>query len=415
MKAEIITIGDEILIGQVIDTNSAFLATELNKLGIAVVQITSVSDKKDSISGALDGASTRAQLVLITGGLGPTSDDITKKTLADYFNTTLVINEQALEQIRLLLQPRGLAINDLNIKQAELPANSEMLINRSGTAQGMWFVKNNIQFISLPGVPYEMKGIFMDEIVPRLRQRFQLPAMKHITVLTHGVSESAMAKIIYNWESALPDNMKLAYLPSPGLLRLRLTGTAPKDMNTLSATMDEEMHKLKLLIAPHIYGYDEDTLEKVVGDLLIKNKLTVAVAESCTGGTIGSMITSVPGSSSYFKGGVIAYSNEIKTLMLNVNQNSLLRFGAVSREVCEEMATGVRNYFSTDMAVAVSGIAGPAGGSPEKPVGTTWIAVAGNNRVVSDVFKLGEHRGRNIQKAAVSALFMLMKEIEQMT
>ncbi len=411
MNAEIITIGDELLIGQVIDTNSAWLATELNKLGIRVIQITSVSDTRESIIGALDDASERAELIITTGGLGPTSDDITKHTLAEYFGSKLTRNQQVLGHIEALLQSRGVAMNDRNISQADLPDNCQVLHNSAGTAPGMWFTRNRKEFISLPGVPYEMKAIYKEAMEQQLKQRFALTAIVHKTILTCGIPESQMAVLISDWEKALPANLKLAYLPSPGILRLRITGTATNDESGLKNMIDSETARLEQIIGDHVFGYDEDKLEVIVGNLLKDNILTLSTAESCTGGLISFMITSIPGSSVYYQGGVVAYSNEVKTSQLNVSPYSMIMNGAVSQPVVEQMADGARNKFNTDFAVAVSGIAGPTGATEEKPVGTTWIAVASKKRIVSHLYNLGEDRGRNMQKAAITALFMLRKEI----
>lgn len=412
MDAEIITIGDEILIGQVIDTNSAFLATELNKLGISVVQISSVPDTREGITDALDAAKNRAGLIIITGGLGPTSDDITKPTLAEYFNTHLVENQAVIERIRSILAARGVKITERNRKMADLPAGCEILNNSAGTAQGMWFVKNEKHFISLPGVPFEMKAIYLEEIEHRLKERFSLPNIHHITLLTHGLPESMMANLIQDWEENLPPGFKLAYLPSPGILRLRLTGKSAGQKEELIMQMEVEKGKLEDIIRKHIFGYGDDTLEKLIGKSLREKKMTLALAESCTGGTLSSMITSVAGASAYYRGGIISYDNEIKTAELNVSPYTLMMNGAVSQAVVEQMAEGVRVRYKSDFAVAVSGIAGPDGGSPEKPVGTTWIAVASKNRIISSLHNFADERGRNIQKAAITGLFMLWNEVK---
>ena len=410
MLAEIITIGDEILIGQVVDTNSAFLAAELNKVGIRVGQITSISDQRNPILTALDEAAKRAGLVVITGGLGPTSDDITKQTLADYFHTKLALKKEVLDHIRTLLAARGVEVNDRNIRQAELPESCRLLHNASGTAQGMWFEKKGTVFISLPGVPYEMESIMKDYALPQIKEFFHLPPLRHITVLTHGLAESAMAMKIEPWEKALPASVRLAYLPSPGILRLRLSCFDPERKNG-PELVTEELAKLRRLISEYIFGYDNDTIEEVTGRLLREKKRTLAVAESCTGGKIASLITSVPGCSDYFLGSVTAYSNTSKCAILGVNQASIQSHGAVSQAVVEEMARGARERFGADISIATTGIAGPSGGSVDKPVGTTWIAVATDHIVRSEKFILGEHRGRNISKAAVAALFILRKEL----
>lgn len=411
MTAEIITIGDEILIGQVVDTNSAFLATELNKLGISVIQITSVPDLRTSILNAFDNAAKRAELIISTGGIGPTSDDITKSTLAEFFGSKLILVPAVVEKIKTLLASRGVSMNDRNMKQAELPDNCELLNNSAGTAQGMWFKKDGRDFISLPGVPYEMKAIFREELESRFRQRFVLPTIHHVTVMTHGIPESEMAIRLKDWEKNLPGSMKLAYLPSPGLLRLRITGKTEGDPEALKAAIRMEVDKLKEIIGKNIYGYDDEKLEVIVGNLLMTNNLTFSLAESCTGGLISLMITSVPGSSVYYKGGLVAYSNDLKTSELNVSPYTLMINGAVSQAVVEQMAEGVRIRFGSDFSVAVSGIAGPTGGTEDKPVGTTWISVASNKRIVSRMYNFGEDRGRNMQKASIAALFMLREEI----
>lgn len=411
MNAEIITIGDELLIGQVVDTNSAWLATQLNKLGFHIVQITSVPDKKERIVKALNDAAEKVALIIITGGLGPTNDDITKHTLAEYFGAKLIRNQLVLQHIETLLKTRGVAMNDRNISQADLPDNCQVLHNSAGTAPGMWFSKNQKEFISLPGVPYEMKAIYKEVMEQKLKLRFALPAIFHKTILTCGIPESQMAVMISDWEKTLPANLKLAYLPSPGILRLRITGTTTVDEMELKTTIENETAKLEQIIGEHVFGYDEDKLEVIVGNLLKNNNLSLSTAESCTGGLISFLITSIPGSSAYYQGGVVAYSNDVKTNQLNVSPYSLIMNGAVSQPVVEQMADGARNKFNTDFAVAVSGIAGPAGATEEKPVGTTWIAVASKKRIVSHLHNLGEDRGRNMQKAAISALFMLRKEI----
>ncbi len=412
MNAEIITIGDEILIGQVVDTNSAFLATELNKLGISVVQITSVPDTREGIVAALDAAKSRAGLILMTGGLGPTSDDITKPALTEYFNTRLVENPVVVEKIRSILASRGVKMTERNRKMAELPANSEILNNSAGSAQGMWFVKDGKQFISLPGVPFEMKAIYSEEIEHRLKERFTLPHIHHITILTHGLPESMMANLIQDWEENLPTGIRLAYLPSPGILRLRLTGKSTGPKEELIMEMEVEKGKLEDIIRKYIFGYGDDTLEKLIGKALSEKKMSLALAESCTGGTLSSMITSVAGASAYYRGGIISYANEIKTSELSVSPYTLMINGAVSQAVVEQMAEGVRTRYKTDFAVATSGIAGPDGGSPEKPVGTTWIAVASKNRIISSLHNFNDNRGRNIQKASITALFMLWNEVK---
>ncbi|MBN2275166.1 MAG: competence/damage-inducible protein A [Bacteroidales bacterium] len=413
MLAEIITIGDEILIGQVVDSNSAFIADALNKIGIRVGKITSIGDIREQIIAALDDASKYAGLVIMTGGLGPTNDDITKQTLAEYFNTRLVLNTDVLDHIRTLLIPRGIRIHDSNIRQAELPENCSILHNAAGTAQGMLFKKSNTIYISLPGVPFEMKGIMTDHVIPMLKDAFMLDPIQHLTVHTHGLGESAMALKIASWEEQLSPAIKLAYLPSPGILRLRLS-VYNTDIVTGNALLETEMSKLRSLISDYIFGYDSDTLEEITGKILRDKGLTLSVAESCTGGKIASMITSVPGCSDYFMGSVIAYSNDSKCKLLGVSHEDIDKNGAVSRLIAEEMARGARCRFNADIAVATTGIAGPSGGTTEKPVGSVWIAVSTTDLTTAERFTFGDNRSRNIQRAAIAALFMLRKVLIKM-
>lgn len=410
MTCEIITIGDEIIIGQVTDTNSSFIAEELNKIGIEIMRITSVPDNRDSITDALDKSKEKADIIIMTGGLGPTGDDITKNTLADYFNSTLVINQDILDRIKTFLSNRSMEVTERNIKQAELPDNCKIILNNYGTASGMWFEENGKIFISLPGVSYEMQSMIKNDIIPEFKKRFKLPVIIHRTILTNGMTESEMAEHLKDWESKLPGNIKLAYLPSPGILRLRLSGIGI-DKSKLEKEIENQTDGLFKLISDCIFGYDDDRIEEITGKILAKHNLTVAAAESCTGGKISELITSVSGSSDYFKGSVIAYSNEIKIRLLGVSENDIANYGAVSEEVVKAMAENTMNLYNTDFAVATSGIAGPSGGTEQKPVGTTWIAVASKNETIARRFSFGEHRGRNIQKASVTALNMLRKHV----
>jgi nicotinamide-nucleotide amidase len=410
MTSEIITIGDEIIIGQIIDTNSAFIAASLNEAGIEVLKITSVPDKKESITGALDIARKTSDIIIMTGGLGPTGDDITKKTLAGYFKSNLVLNKKVLEHIKKLISHLPGKISERNMKQAELPDNCKIIVNNYGSASGMWFEDKGKIFISLPGVSYEMKAMITNNIIPALKERYSLPAIIHKTILTSGVAESIMADKIKNWEEGLPPALKLAYLPSPGILRLRISGTG-SSREKVRKEIDQQTDKLISLIGDDIFGYDDDLLEETVGKLLVKRKQTVAIAESCTGGKISELITSVAGSSLYFKGSVIAYSNEIKTKILSVSKDTIEKYGAVSEEVVSTMAVNIRKIYNTDYAVATSGIAGPTGGTGKKPVGTTWICVASEDNVIAKRYNLGKHRGRNILKASITALNMLRKLI----
>jgi nicotinamide-nucleotide amidase len=411
MKAEIITIGDELLIGQVVDTNSAWMAEQLNLLGINVHQITSISDNREHILTTLLEASKRADVLLITGGLGPTNDDITKETLCEYFDSPLVFNKEAYQQIEQLFSQRGFPVTALNDMQAMLPECCTPLPNSGGTAPGMWFEKDNTIYISMPGVPFEMKSIMTREVLPRLAS-FSHETIVHKTILTQGVGESFLAATISEWENKLSENIKLAYLPQPGLVRLRLTASG-KNSEKLKTELELVTSELVRLIPEHIFGYNDDTLEELIGKQLRANNLTLATAESCTGGYIAHLITGVSGSSDYFKGSIVAYSNEIKEKILGVRQETLITYGAVSEATVKEMAEGARKMLGTDCAIAVSGIAGPLGGTDEKPVGTTWIAISSPAGLVAEKFLLGEHRGRNIRKAAITALNMLRKELNK--
>jgi nicotinamide-nucleotide amidase len=407
MKAAILIIGDEILIGQVTDTNSAFISSELNKIGMKVDKIVTISDSKDEIFNAINALSKEVSLVLITGGLGPTNDDVTKHALAEYFNQKLVFSDEAYENISKFLKARRVKINERNRDQALLPGQCRLIPNNFGTAMGMWFEKENRHYIAMPGVPYEMKAMMTGYILPALTEQFKLPVIvHHRTVLTTGIAESEMAERISGWESGLSKNIRLAYLPSPGILRLRMTASGT-DKKTLENQVTFLIEKLKKIIGTSIFGFDSTTLEAEVGTLLRRSHKTVAVAESCTGGNICRMFTSIPGSSDYFKGGIIAYDNNVKINLLGVDKKMIERFGAVSRQVVIQMAGGIKKRLKTDYGIATSGIAGPAGGTAEKPVGTVWIAVAYEDKTRAVVFSFGDLRETNIIRASVAALNML--------
>lgn len=406
MNAEIITIGDEILIGQIIDSNSAFIAKELNNIGVSIVQITSTSDTEQAIINSIKSAETRAEIIIMTGGLGPTKDDITKHTIAKYFDTELVFNQDVYNHVKELLSSRGISMNELNSKQAYLPKNCKVLFNKVGTASGMLFKQNGKTYISMPGVPFEMKYIIKEGVVPYIKNNFVTEEIIHKTILTQGIPESHLAKTIENWENNLPKELKLAYLPQPGIVRLRLS-TKGKDRAKLISIIDNEAVKLNKIIPDAIFGYNEEKIEEVIYALLKKQNKTLSTAESCTGGYISSLITSIPGSSAIFKGSVVAYSNEIKTKILNVSDKTIEAYGAVSKGVVEEMSKGLLKLFNTDFVISVSGIAGPDGGTPEKPVGTTWICVATKDKTISEKHLLGEDRERNIRRATLVALNML--------
>lgn len=410
MLAEIINIGDEILIGQVINTNSAWIAQALNGIGISVVQITSISDTSKAIVEAIDQAKIRADLVLITGGLGPTRDDITKLALTEYFGGKLIRDDGALALIKEFLASRRVELNELNISQAMVPDNCTVIPNRWGTAPGMWFRKDGRDFISLPGVPYEMKGMMTEFILPELKKQYNLPVILHRTIVTQGIAESHLARLLQEYEDTLSNGIKMAYLPSPGIVRLRLSITG-KDKIRTEETLNYEVERMLKIVSEYVVNTGDEKLEKTVGELLYKKGKTLSVAESCTGGMIAHLLTSVPGSSRYFTGSIVAYSNEIKEKILGVRKKSLESYGAVSEQVVREMAAGALKLFGTGYSIATSGIAGPDGGTEEKPVGMVWISVASVNNVKAEKFHFGNMRDTNIQKASVTGLNMLRKLI----
>jgi nicotinamide-nucleotide amidase len=408
VNAEIITIGDEILIGQVIDTNSAWLAKQLNSIGINVYQITSVSDDKTHIIKSLDLAYSRADLILVTGGLGPTKDDITKQTIAEYFRSNIVRNEKVYEHVKQILQDRNVGMNVLNERQSDIPDNCIVLQNDFGTAPGMWFEKDKKIFVFLPGVPYEMEGIVKNELIPGLISHFQTPAIYHKTLMLVGIAESNLALLIEPWESQLPAGVKLAYLPSHGVLRLRLTAKGDS-LENLKILVGKEVNKVMPLIKPYYYSGEDEPIEVTINKLLKDSNKTISIAESCTGGLIAGLITSVPGSSGYFKGSVVAYANEIKTGILNVNPELIKSNGAVSEKVVIEMAYNIRKIMNTDYSIATSGIAGPDGGTPEKPVGTVWIAISSKKQTIAKKYLYNLSRELNIKRASIAALNDLRK------
>jgi nicotinamide-nucleotide amidase len=408
MKAEVITIGDEILIGQIIDTNSSWIGQELSKTGISVVHRTSVSDQRQAIIDALNHAKQRADIIIMTGGLGPTKDDITKHTLAEYFGVGMVLHNETLEWVTSIFKKRNLPMIDTNLNQAMVPQNCEVLFNKNGTAPGMWFEEDGKVFISMPGVPFEMKGIFEDHCISRLQKRFSLPVIIHRTILTCNIGESFLAKKIETLENALPPHIKLAYLPNIGQVRLRFSGHH-NHYATLKEEMDAIVSNLYDLVGEYIFGEENDTLEKTIGVLLKGKEKTLSTAESCSGGYIAHLITSVPGSSAYYKGSIVSYANAIKTDELGVDPEILKTVGAVSEACVIQMAEGIRKKFKTDYAVSTSGIAGPDGGTETKPVGTVWIAVSGPSQTIAKQFALGDNRERTIQRTGIQALDMLRK------
>lgn len=411
MNASIITIGDELLIGQVVDTNSAWMAQELNKIGIWMKRKVAVGDDRAEIVHALDNESKESDIILITGGLGPTADDITKPVLCEYFGGKLVMNEQALSRVvhifeHILKKP----VTEVNRKQAEVPDNCTVLQNPWGTAPGMWFEKNGKIFISLPGVPIEMKGIMQTHVLEALKNHFTLPHILHQTVLVAGIGESNLAEVIKDWEAALPQNIKLAYLPNFGFVRLRMTGWST-NKNELEEELERRLELLKPLVKEW-YVIDEDlTIQQVVGKMLKARKQTTGTAESCTGGYVAHLLTLDAGASSNYKGSVVSYDNQVKKDILKVNEETLESVGAVSEETVTQMVKGALEALKTDYAIATSGIMGPDGGSENKPVGLVWIGVGNKEKIVTQKFNFRFDRQRNIELTAMNALNMLRKFI----
>jgi nicotinamide-nucleotide amidase len=416
MKAELLTIGDEILIGQIINTNSVWMAKQLNLCGIKVAHMASVADDETAIVQAFDAAAQRADFVFITGGLGPTKDDITKKTIANYFNLPLETNQEVLEMIVSYFAKRGKETSEVNRLQAQVPQGCFVVKNSHGTAPGMWLKKGNTTYISMPGVPYEMEAMMSSIILPKICAEHKLPFIYHRTVLTQGIGESALAEMIETWEDQLHlKHIKLAYLPQTGLVRLRLSANGT-DQTILGKNIDEEIEKLKLLAGDFIFGYEnygEESpgIEKILSDILRERKETIALAESCTGGYVSALMTAVPGASEVFKGAIVPYNNIAKTELLKVDPTVFTTTGAVSRECVIALAEEVRLKLHSTYSIAISGIAGPAGGTAEKPVGTVWIAVCSAEKTIAKKFQFGEHRQRNITATAAAALGMMRKFI----
>ncbi|HWB63457.1 MAG TPA: competence/damage-inducible protein A [Chitinophagales bacterium] len=405
MKATVITIGDEILIGQIVDTNSAWLGQKFNELGIKIYEIISCGDDESQIISALNRAKQNSQLIITTGGLGPTKDDITKKTLVGYFNTELVLNEEVWEKMKQIFEKRGLQVLEMNRSQAMIPKACTMLPNMRGTAQGMWFEHEGKVFVSMPGVPHEMKHITETQLIPRLKEKFEFPKIVHATLMTAGAGESVVASKLKEFEEQLPDGIKLAYLPDLGVLRLRLTAMGSE--NGLKEAVAAQMQKMKAALGNLVYAEGEEKLEAFLGKILLAKNATVACAESCTGGYISHLFTSVPGSSKYFEGGVISYSYDVKEKLLGVKNETLNSLGAVSEECVREMLTGVINTTGATYGIAVSGIAGPDGGTAEKPVGTVWIAVGSKEKMLAKKFQFFTSRTENIRVFSNAALNML--------
>ncbi len=407
MTVHILTIGDELLIGQVIDTNSARMAQFLLEIGAKVTGKTTVGDDHDGIIQALKTASQAADIILVTGGLGPTKDDITKKAIADFYGAGFIFHEPTFERITRIWQRLGKPISDAVKDQCWMPQNATILPNKMGSAPGMWFEENNTVVVSMPGVPFEMEYLMEYEVMPRLQQRFNSLPSAHRTLLTAGEGESTIAEYLKNFEDNLPASVKLAYLPAIGRVRLRLT-VSHQDEVFIKKTLREKFSEMESLLPPElIAGYDDDTLESAVGKTLKAKKLTLATAESCSGGYLAHLITSVPGSSAYYLGSVVSYANEVKMEQLGVKAETLKSFGAVSEQTVREMVSGALSLLKTDIAVATSGIAGPDGGTPEKPVGTIWIAVGSKDRILTRKLQLGKDRMRNIQYSGYFALNFL--------
>ncbi len=413
VNASIITIGDELLIGQTIDTNSAFIAQELNKIGVWVKRRLAVGDVYDDIWQALDEEKKQSDIIIITGGLGPTADDITKPLLCKYFGGKLVVNEEVLAHVKYLFEKiynRPGPILERNMKQAEVPDTCTVLPNALGTAPGMWFNADGKIFISLPGVPHEMKGLITTEVLHRLQENFTMPAIVHETIFTAGQGESAIAEILLDFETKLPADIKLAYLPSYGMVKLRLTITGINKM-ALQEKLQPYYLQLQELVAPFLVSAKDEGLEVVIGNLLKASGKTMGTAESCTGGYIAHLITSIAGSSAYYKGSIVSYANEVKQNLLNVEEQTLHSVGAVSEATVKQMVAGALKTLNVDYAVATSGIMGPDGGSPEKPVGTVWIAAGNKNEIAAIKISLRFGRERNIHLAAMNALNFLRKFI----
>jgi len=402
-KAEIIAIGDELLYGQTLDTNSHWISGKLDAINIKVIQRTTIGDNEFQILEAFKDASNKANVVLITGGLGPTNDDLTKPLLAKFFNVGLTMNSEAYQEISALFARAGREMSDLNRKQAELPDNCIKITNRMGTAPGMWFEEKGTVFISMPGVPYEMKTMMDEIILPRLKAKFNSGIIKHKIIKTIGIPESKLAAKIEDWERNLPIHIKLAYLPSLGQVKLRLTASGNDD-SVLEKEVDDLVKKVLPHIDKYVYGFDQDEIESIIGTMLLSNNQTLAIAESCTGGYLSHLITSIPGSSAYFLGSVIAYANAIKIQELNVAPELVEKYGAVSEEVAKAMAEGVRIKLGASIGLSTTGIAGPEGGTDEKPVGTIWIGYSDNKKTFAKQMNFTKDRVLNIQLSALAAL-----------
>ncbi len=411
MKLDILTIGDELLIGQTLNTNAQSIAVELTKIGFEVRQQLTISDDEQIIFDSVSEALKNSNVVLITGGLGPTKDDLTLPVLNKFFGGELIENKEVYQDIERLILSRGFKMNQNNKNQALVSSACTPLRNEHGTAPGLWFEKEGKVVVAMPGVPYEMKAMLKNTVVPQLKEKFDLPEIIHHMVYTQGVPESMLAELLEDWENDLPVTIKLAYLPSPGRVKLRLSSIG-LDRAKLQQSIDDKVEELKLIIPDYIYSENEEDIQSVIGGLLRAKNATIATAESCTGGYIAHLITEIAGSSDYYLGSILSYANEVKINQLGVDINDIEKHGAVSQQVVEQMALGVQQKLNTDYSIATSGIAGPTGGSEEKPVGTVWIAVAAPGGVISEKFVFGKQRKINIQRASIAALGMLRREIK---
>lgn len=413
MKADIITIGDEILIGQIVDTNSAWIASQLGLAGVTIRRKYSIGDRREEILTAVGESSRECQITIITGGLGPTKDDITKRVLAELFDSKLVRHEETYERVERMMKRRGIEFNELNQSQALVPECCTVLPNHKGTAPGMWFeTADGHVVVSLPGVPFEMEALMSESVIPMLRNRFSLSAVVHKTAITFGLAESMMAAHIAPWEDNLPPHLHLAYLPSPSQLRLRLSVyDMPKEQ--AEAEIESWFEKLMPLLGDYFVGWEDKTVQGAVADLLIERGETVAAAESCTGGALSAKFTAMSGASEYFWGGVVSYDNSVKENVLGVSSENLKTYGAVSEQVARQMAEGVRRLCGTTYGISTTGIAGPTGGIPDKPVGTVWMAIAGPNGTTAHLFRGGTQRAQNIERAATTAINLLRLELKK--
>lgn len=411
IKSHIITIGDEILSGNIIDTNAKWLSEKLYSIGIKTTKIITISDDKNQIKRTINSSINRSDIIIVTGGLGPTNDDITKKTLCEVYSSNLIQDKKSLDNISKIFLKRGLELTKKNIEQALVPDKCKVLNNEFGTAPGMAFYEDNTLLISLPGVPYEMKSLFKDKCITYIKQKFKLPYIYQKTIKTTGIGESWLSDIIKDWENEIEEDIKLAYLPSLGRVKLRLTGKG-ENIDALKKKIENQVEKVLPLIKNYVFGYDDDELEDVIGKILSKTKKTISVAESCSCGNVSKTLTAVPGSSTYFIGGIVAYSNDVKVKELKIDKELIEKHGAVSKEVVERMAQSTRKKFKSDIGISTSGIAGPSGGTPEKPVGTVWIAYSDKKNTISKKLNLTERRDLNIILTTVNILNLLRLNLE---